>query len=210
MDPLLAYIESNFILELAYLQEEHEACESILKLAEKRQIGLAVPAFCLTEPLESWVRRERERRGFRNQFSRQMRELTRSQPFDHLDVQSQEIERALLLSSEQEKQNLDSLLVRIARVARIIPVDLSTIEAAIRAQDDRDLSPQDAVVYASLIMDLERPSPLESCFLTKNSRDFSTPAILADLLGKKCRALFRFTHALGYIQSLLTLTNDHE
>jgi hypothetical protein len=31
---MIVYIESNFILELAYLQEKYESCERILSLAE--------------------------------------------------------------------------------------------------------------------------------------------------------------------------------
>ena len=44
------YVESNFILELAFLQEQHQACLRILELTEQGSIRLAVPAYCIGMP----------------------------------------------------------------------------------------------------------------------------------------------------------------
>jgi len=40
------YVESNFVLELAFLQEQSQNCEKILTLCESGQAGLLLPAFC--------------------------------------------------------------------------------------------------------------------------------------------------------------------
>jgi hypothetical protein len=56
------YVESNFVLEIVLEQEQHQACEAILTLAESRAIELALPAFALVEPYESMVRDERDGR----------------------------------------------------------------------------------------------------------------------------------------------------
>ena len=45
-------VESNFVPELALLQEEHQSCDSIVSLAESLTIDLAIPAFSLAEPYE--------------------------------------------------------------------------------------------------------------------------------------------------------------
>jgi hypothetical protein len=37
---MILYVESNFVLELAYLQEEHETCSRILGLAESAKVQL--------------------------------------------------------------------------------------------------------------------------------------------------------------------------
>lgn len=47
---MIVYIESNFVLELAYLQEEHESCTKILNLSEADNIELVIPAYCVGEP----------------------------------------------------------------------------------------------------------------------------------------------------------------
>ncbi|MGB6295983.1 MAG: hypothetical protein WBF90_07325 [Rivularia sp. (in: cyanobacteria)] len=41
------YVESNFVLELALLQEQHKSCQELLDLAEIKKIRLIVPAFSL-------------------------------------------------------------------------------------------------------------------------------------------------------------------
>ena len=58
---MIVYVESNFILELAYLQEDHENCGRILKLAEAGKIQLILPAFAIAEPFSlGWEGRDDE------------------------------------------------------------------------------------------------------------------------------------------------------
>jgi hypothetical protein len=47
---VITYVESNFVLELAFRQEDSASCEELLALAESRQIELLIPAYCLGEP----------------------------------------------------------------------------------------------------------------------------------------------------------------
>jgi predicted nucleic acid-binding protein len=58
---MIAYAESNFILELATLQNEHESCSAIIQLAENRRIDLVIPAFSVAEPYDVLRRRASER-----------------------------------------------------------------------------------------------------------------------------------------------------
>lgn len=57
------YVETNFVLELALLQEQQQSCQKLLDLAEARRINLILPAFSLTEPYETLIRREKNRRN---------------------------------------------------------------------------------------------------------------------------------------------------
>ncbi|HEX8451174.1 MAG TPA: hypothetical protein VF647_03700 [Longimicrobium sp.] len=63
---MIVYAESNFLLELAYLQEEHESCEEILALAESGRIRLLLPAFAVVEARMSVLRQARRRVEFNN------------------------------------------------------------------------------------------------------------------------------------------------
>jgi hypothetical protein len=47
------YVESNFVLELALLQEQHASCEDILRLCEAGKAQLIIPAYSLAEPHET-------------------------------------------------------------------------------------------------------------------------------------------------------------
>src|SRR6266446_5464157 len=78
---MIVYVESNFVLELAFLQEEYESCLELLRLAESQDIHLVLPAFSIGEPYEVWVRRSKQRRELRDQMSTASRELWRSRPY---------------------------------------------------------------------------------------------------------------------------------
>ena len=54
---MIVYVESNFILELAFLRTEHESCTALLDSGESHELRLALPAFSIGETYEGWVRR---------------------------------------------------------------------------------------------------------------------------------------------------------
>lgn len=58
---MIVYVETNFILELAFQQEQHQAVNSILELAERGKIELVYPGFSIRNPvLKLHVRVETE------------------------------------------------------------------------------------------------------------------------------------------------------
>ena len=201
---MIVYVESNFVLELAYLQEEYENCLALLSLAESQDIHLVLPAFSIGEPYEAWVRRSKHRRELRDQLDKAVRELSRSRPYQGSSDEFQELTKVLLKSGEEEKRRLDEHLERILRIADVIPIGLSTIRAAITHQKTGKLSsPQDAIVYASILEHLASTSEGFCCFVTKNSKDFVNPDIENELAAHACQLLTRFTDGLGYVQSRL-------
>ena len=56
------YIESNFVLELALVQEQEASCENLLQVCEAGRAKLIIPAYSLVEPYETLVRRHTQRR----------------------------------------------------------------------------------------------------------------------------------------------------
>jgi hypothetical protein len=47
------YVETNFVLELAFVQEQHESCEQIIGLCEAGNATAVLPAFCISESYET-------------------------------------------------------------------------------------------------------------------------------------------------------------
>ena len=72
------YVETNFILELAFLQEEHENCEKILDICRSRAQLLVIPAFCLAESYEKVARQVEKRRVVASGPLEELRQLSRS------------------------------------------------------------------------------------------------------------------------------------
>lgn len=198
---MIVYVESNFVLELAFLREEHSSCESILALSESREIKLALPAFSIGEPYEAWVRRYKQRAELHNRLSQEIRELSRSVPYEESSKELQEVTNVLVKSGEEEKQRLDDTISTILQIAEVIPIGLEIIKAAIQFQKTQNLSPQDSIVYASVLGHLANAADEPKCFLTKNSKDFANPDIYGELNAYGCKLLTRFKDGLGYIQS---------
>jgi predicted nucleic acid-binding protein len=196
------YVESNFVLELAFLQEEHDACQELLHLAETHQIQLVIPMYSLIEPYEVLVRRTKQRRDLHTRLMAEIRELARSAPYRSTPVDFQDITGLLLRSEAEEKQRLNQVLMRISAVANLIPMNSNVIQIATAMQSNLSFSPQDAVVYASVLDDLTA-SPQLGCFITKNSKDFANPDIEQELANYQCQLLWKFGDGLGYMKSRL-------
>lgn len=198
------YLESNFVLELAFLQAEHEHCSALLRLSESGDIRLVLPAFSIGEPYETWVRRSKRRREIHEELTTAIRELSRSSPYVRATDHFHELTGLLIRSGEEEKRRLDETLEEILRTVEVIPIGLSIIRAAINYQRELYLSPQDSIVYASVLDHLNSESPEPGCFITTNSRDFANPDIEFELTHRNCRLLTKFADGAGYIRSQLS------
>lgn len=198
---MIVYVESNFVFELALVREEQPHCRSLLDLAGERKIILTLPAYRIGEPYEALIRRSKQRDDFRNRLEVELNELSRSQPYQQACQELEKSAAFLLDSIREEKQRLDEALNDILDVAQLIPVDGQTIRNAILMQQSHDLSPQDSIVFASVLAHLTNASPQVSCFITKNSRDFVTQPALTDLAKHNCKLLTRFGDGLGFINS---------
>ena len=199
---MIVYIESNFVLELALLQEEHRSCNSIVSLAESLTIDLAIPAFSLFEPYEVWRRRTWERTELYERLIQEMGQLARTEPYAKTVEDLGDPASILVRSGNEDKGRLDLTLGRILDCAVVIPSQGETLRDAIQFQESLDLSPQDSVVYASVIAHLSAASPGPKCFLNRDRKDFSIPDIREGLERYDCRLITRFADGLSYINSL--------
>lgn len=196
---MIVYVESNFVLELAYLQEEHESCEEILRLAEEGRITLVLPAYSIGEPYDAWVRKSNRRKDVHGSLSAELTQLSRSKPYVDRVNEFQEITRILVQSGEEEKERLNNVVSRILETADVVPIEREVIKTAINVQMTRNLPPQDSIVYASVLSHLSLTAPtVAKCFITKNSKDFRNPDIEAELESYACKLLTKFGDGLGY------------
>ena len=96
------YVESNFVLELALLQEQSASCEELVDLGAKGLVSLVVPAYCLAEPYETLIRRWRDRLGLKRTVDGQLTQLARTSTYsDHLERFS-DITSLLVSSADEE------------------------------------------------------------------------------------------------------------
>jgi predicted nucleic acid-binding protein len=197
------YVETNFILEMAFEQEQSAACDEILQLAEANAIRLAIPAFCFTEPHGRLRRQSHERGELQKKLAREQREFGRSSRATDEQKKAWSTVTGMLVSSTQEaEQRLDALRVRLLRAARILPLTATVIEAAATGVTQYGLQFPDALVLATVLLDLESNQD-PSCFLNTNSNDFNEPAVVEELKKRVCKPIWRFADGLAHVRALV-------
>lgn len=72
------YVETNFVLELVFQQEQLASCEQILQLCEAGLAQLVIPAYSLAEPHEKLTRQAKNRRDLQQLLDTELRQLARS------------------------------------------------------------------------------------------------------------------------------------
>jgi hypothetical protein len=199
---LIAYVESNVVLELARQQEEASHVEEILRLAEAGRLTLRYPAIAVFEPFSTLTYYGLERKRLVDLMQREFRELGRLQPHKSLVSLLQPLGQTLLSVERGEMDSLEATVDRMLRAGTPVPFTAGVFGAARQAARSFGLSLQDAVVYASVLDDLAGRDPgEEKCFISRNPKDFDDPSITSNLQNQNCRYIARFADGLSFIKS---------
>lgn len=197
------YVETNFILELAFEQEQSESCEKILRFSESKRLKLVIPAYSLAEPHEKLNRQAVNRKKLQDSLNIELRQLSRSKTYNSRIESIRELERLIVESNEEEWQRFIMYRDRFLNCAEFIALDIDVLQLAVYFEELYDLKPQDAIVFASIISHLQINQLEQACFLNKNTKDFDSPDIVQKLQKLNCRMIPRFDHALNFLQSQL-------
>lgn len=197
------YVETNFVLELALLQDQSESCEKILQFCEQGSAALYIPAYSLIEPYETLIRRQADRRQLKAELDKQLEQLARTATNSEKLANFRYLTAVLIDSADEEAKRLEQTRARLLNAAMTLPLDQATLRSAVGVRALHDLSPQDAVVYAAIHAHMRDASGHPSCFLTRNSKDFADPDLRAELKAHHCQPFFRFDHGYQYIASHL-------
>ena len=196
------YIESNFVLELALLQEQSRSCEELLSLCRQRDISLAIPAYSLAEPYETLVRRRKQRQQIKRELDAELNQISRTATYADRLHRFGELTALLVGSADEDAKRLEEVLTAIVDVADVVPLEAQVLTESIRYQQIHDFSPQDAIVHVSIILNLRQSNPgSASCFLNRNSKDFDDQNIADELQRHQCKLLPKFDSGLNFVRS---------
>jgi predicted nucleic acid-binding protein len=198
---VIVYVESNFILEAAALQEEHQACMDLLQMSEQDEIRLVIPAFALAEPIQTVRRRHAERMALQRGLNREISLLSRSVRYMDRLRQAAEVASILDESRHEEQERLDDVLLRTTTIADVIPLDGEVLGRARELRTEHDLQHADAVVLASVYVHLSGESAGHSIFLQRDRKDFLSPDITARLASYGCSLLGSFAAGIGRLRA---------
>lgn len=193
------YVESNFILELALLQEQSSSCERILGLCEAQRVQLILPAYSLAEPYETLIRRHKQRKQMKGELDAELHQIARTTSYADSLRGFRNLTELLLYATEDETRRLEDVRARLIKIACLIPLDVSVLSRSREYQITYKLSPQDALIYSSVLVHLQREKEADSCFLNRNIKDFEYDNIKKELAKFNCKLLPRFDSGYHFI-----------
>jgi hypothetical protein len=142
---LILLVETNFVLELAFLQEGHEHCEGMIELArqlKKDELELAIPAFSIGEAYHRQIGQESDRRALQSRIITELDRLSRTRPYAERTVELRDVTGFLEESSREDRGRLGSVLRMLLSMATVIPLTAPVIVEAFDLQRSRGLSPR--------------------------------------------------------------------
>jgi len=201
---VIIYAETNFLLEVAYLQERRDSCAGILELARHGSVSLVVPAFSVAEARITWDSRLSERNALlRDQLQPLIRQLSRSTQFAGLPETSRDLLAAIAASGEDARDRLDEAIAAVEQHGSIVQLTTTALHGAVELEKRFSLSPADAIVLASVIEHLGSTTARQKCFVSQDKKGFANPAIHDELARYSCKVLVNFDDALGYARAML-------
>jgi predicted nucleic acid-binding protein len=186
------YVETNFVLELVFEQEQCASCEKILELCEAQKANLIIPAYSLAE-----------RRRLQESLDKELREISRTKFYQNRLDSIEDIRSLIVQSSQEIGENFAKYREHLLKIAEIIPLNADILFESASAEENYNLSPQDALVYVSVLKHLQENKPQEACFLNRNWKDFKTPDIVDELQSLNCKMFGEFDGGYKFLQSKL-------
>lgn len=199
------YVETNYILEIAFSQEQSQSCLRLLEVHEQGIARLIIPAFSIGECFDTLVRRSSQRRRLAETVSVELKQLSRSMAYKSEVPTLDSITRFLINSLEDEKQRLDQTMDRFLKAAEIIPLSKNIVLDATGYREKYGLGCQDSLVFSSVMNHLDLGANGAACFLNRNSKDFDDPDIVETLRMQNCKIIFSFDRGLNYVNGLLNM-----
>lgn len=192
------YVETNFLLELVFEQEEHEACRDLLELARSQRCALCLPVHALSEAWETIGRRRAEMQS----FPRQLREVARMRRMGISNEERLGLDRRLFDELNAWSGRWTGHVRELGRIARLLPHTLDTLLEADALVQARAMGRQpDALMLAAVLQDLTARTPTAPMFLNRNTRDFGSAAT-ERLKEHGCALLGHFRHGVERVRSL--------
>jgi predicted nucleic acid-binding protein len=205
------FAETNFILELVFLQEQSASCEKIIELSAEGKIQLIIPSYSFVEPYEKLHRQKVKRQEIQRELDSEIRNLSRSEGYEGQIRSMTDLDTLLTKSVTEEQNRFNHYKTRLLQISQVIPLDPNILSTGHKFETTFSLRGPDAIILASVVAYLKNEHNNESCFLNRNFKDFDIPDIITELTELNCRMIPNFDGGLNIIQRHLLSNRDiHE
>src|SRR5690348_6046486 len=101
------------------------------------------------------MRGRRDRKTLNDALQKTLKELKRSEPYKHIMIDMEPVINALRDAHTRQLDLLHSTFDKLLSVGECIEINASIFRAALNYQKRFGLAPQDSIIYAALIADLQ-------------------------------------------------------
>jgi hypothetical protein len=161
---------------------------------------LTVPAFAFAEPF--WTLRQRglKRKAFLDELAGEHSHLRRSRNQAGIaDTVGQLIGQMEELEID-ERLSLERLVNEMPGLCRVVALGADEMRESISIRMQTGLYMQDAIILASVLLDLgANPAPQHCAFVSRDRRAFSDPLIVDKLMELNCRYIPSFNDAVAFM-----------
>lgn len=199
---MIVYLDTNFLLEMAFGQEQEIAAKEIMKLAVDGKIELVCPCFVLIEPYWTIKNRDSNRKQLLKSIELELQQQQRS-PNNSIEIGNLTNAHVSITNIGIKEGNAYSdILNKVLEIGTFIDITKDTFISSLTYSSSYGLGPQDALIYSAIIRDMKKQSSgALKCFLSRNSKDFDIDALKRELSEYNCRYFTNFEHGLWYINS---------
>lgn len=193
------YVESNFVLELVFEQEQTVVCRDLLSL-HGTKVTICIPGFSLLEPQYALYGQRDEREKLATAVLREADRLEKSEQYRRgLFTPVREIGADFARLNELYENSYNQLVRRLANEVKVLPLTPQVITLSSELTERGSFSRFDSVILASILVDLASTAPLHSCFVTKDEIFARRASRLPELLAAKCTVKDKFADAYQYL-----------
>lgn len=191
-------LETNFLIELVFGQEQAIACETLLRAAESNSLTIHIPAFSLMEQVYRLAGANKKRLNMQAKVQQELiqaqRETTEKAGISSLE---RDFNTLLEIRSQQQQERLLELSQRVSKVTQVVPLSTAVWVRAAELAEEVELTLPDCIVCASL---LERVDDLgvvpPKLFVTRDKKAFRQPAVKQLFEDQGCEVLLSFEHVV--------------
>ena len=198
---MILYVESNFVVEWVFEQEQSHAVEELLLMAERSELDLMIPAFALVEPIWS-IENTKSSKDLLSGLEYLRAEISRTSNKE--DVQAQIMAMTATVRSLQSDHEfrLGWVTRRLLDCASLIPLHTKNIRLSFHLERPLNLAPLDAIILASILDDLKsQPKDQDKVFCSRDREAFARKAVREHLQVDNCQLIPNFSDALAFAKS---------
>ncbi|MGN6368103.1 MAG: hypothetical protein ACTHN5_07580 [Phycisphaerae bacterium] len=199
------YVDTNFLLHEAFIQDQTWAIGQIYALARTHKHHLCCPVISYGEATS----RVSNRHGWRDHFKRialgypSVRELKQSAAHSDVYDKQEEVVDYLINMRSDEEDRLEGVLQNMASVGELLPVTERTLDNAAIIRSKYQFRLSDSLIAASILIDIaDSVSPdgdyPKSLFITED-KDFLP--LKRDMSVLNCSLVQNFEHAVEFLKN---------